>query len=46
MRGPEFHPFESLDEWHKDWKLKRAKRKFQVYLKKHGQGPRDDRSVN
>jgi membrane associated rhomboid family serine protease len=46
VRGPEFHPFESLDGWYKDWKLKRAKRKFQVYLKKHGQGPRDDRWVN
>jgi len=46
VRGPEFHPLESLDEWYKDWKLKRAKRKFQVYLKKHGQGPRDDRWVN
>lgn len=46
IRGPEFHPFASLDGWYKDWKLRRAKRKFQVYLKKHGQTPRDDRWVN
>jgi len=45
-RWPEFHPLASFDDWYKDWKLKRAKRKFQVYLKKHGQGPRDDRWVN
>ncbi|MDR3718569.1 MAG: rhomboid family intramembrane serine protease [Bryobacteraceae bacterium] len=46
VRGPEFHPLESIDGWYKGWKLKRAKRKFQVYLKKHGQAPRDDRWVN
>jgi membrane associated rhomboid family serine protease len=45
-RWPEFHPLDSLDERYKDWKLQRAKRKFQVYLKKHGDGPRDDRWVN
>lgn len=45
-RWPEFHPLASFDDWYKDWKLKRAKRKFQVYLKKHGKDPRDDRWVN
>ena len=45
-RWPEFNPAESIDSWYKDWKMRRAKRKFQVYLKKHGQGPRDDRWVN
>jgi membrane associated rhomboid family serine protease len=33
-----------LDERYRNWKLQRAKRKFQVYMKKH-QG-RDDRWVN
>jgi membrane associated rhomboid family serine protease len=45
-RWPEFHMLESLDASYRDWKMKRAKRKFQVYLKRHGQGPRDDHGVN
>ena len=37
---------DSWKEWYKDYKLQRAKRKFQVYLKKRG-GPGDrDRWVN
>ncbi len=34
----------SLGSWYQDYKLQRAKRKFQVYLKKRGPG--DDRWVN
>lgn len=37
----------SLRVQYREWKLRRAKRKFQVYLKKHGSGPADpDRWVN
>ena len=46
VRLPEFHPLESIGQQYRDWKRQRAKRKFQVYLRKHGQGPRDDRWVN
>ena len=31
-----------IPDWqgaYKQWKLQRAKRKFQVYMKKHGNGP-------
>jgi membrane associated rhomboid family serine protease len=42
MRG--FHPTASLERRYKDWKLRRAKRKFQVYLRKHGSDR--DRFVN
>jgi membrane associated rhomboid family serine protease len=36
--------FPSLDlddfrRWHRDWKRQRAKKKFQVYMRKHGSGP-------
>ena len=46
VRLPEFHPLESIERQYREWKLQRAKRKFQVYLRKHGQSPRDDRWVN
>jgi membrane associated rhomboid family serine protease len=42
-RGRGFHPLAGLQEWYKQWKLERARRKFQVYLRKHGSAPRDDR---
>ncbi len=45
-RWPEFHPLESIESQYHEWKMQRAKRKFQVYLRKHGQPPRDDRWVN
>jgi membrane associated rhomboid family serine protease len=45
-RWPEFHPLESIESQYREWKMQRAKRKFQVYLRKHGQPPRDDRWVN
>ncbi|MBI5084384.1 MAG: rhomboid family intramembrane serine protease [Acidobacteria bacterium] len=35
-RGPGM--LESLDTAYKNWKMSRAKKKFQVYLKKHGTG--------
>ena len=38
---PEFHPIDDLRRSYREWKLARAKRKFQVYLKKRGPGPRD-----
>ena len=31
----------SWQDWYKNYKLQRAKRKFQVYLKKRGSGDRD-----
>lgn len=34
-------PAVSLHERYKQWKLQRARRKFQVYLRKHGPGDRD-----
>jgi membrane associated rhomboid family serine protease len=40
VRG--FDPVGSIDASYRAWKLKRAKRKFQVYLRKHG----SDRDVN
>jgi membrane associated rhomboid family serine protease len=40
VRG--FDPMASLESSYRAWKLKRAKRKFQVYLRKHG----SDRDVN
>jgi len=46
VRLPEFHPLESIERQYRQWKLERAKRKFQVYLRKRGQPPRDDRGVN
>jgi membrane associated rhomboid family serine protease len=42
-RGPGLA--ESLRMQYKEWKIRRAKRKFQVYLKKHGSNP-PDRWVN
>jgi membrane associated rhomboid family serine protease len=38
MRGRS-DPFGSMRESYKAWKLARAKKKFQVYLKKQGKGP-------
>lgn len=35
-RGPSFHPMARMEASYKAWKLRRAKRKFQVYLRKHG----------
>jgi hypothetical protein len=29
-----FHPMASMEQAYKNWKLARAKKKFQVYLKK------------
>jgi hypothetical protein len=29
----------SLQDAYKNWKLQRAKKKFQVYLRKQGRGP-------
>jgi membrane associated rhomboid family serine protease len=46
VRWPEFHPLESIGRQYREWKMQRAKRKFKVYLRKHGQSPRDDRWVN
>ena len=40
VRG--FDPMASIQSSYRAWKLKRAKRKFQVYLRKHG----SDRDVN
>jgi hypothetical protein len=40
VRG--FDPVASIDASYRAWKLKRAKRKFQVYLRKHG----SDRDIN
>ncbi len=40
VRG--FDPLASLQSSYRAWKLKRAKRKFQVYLRKHG----SDRDIN
>jgi membrane associated rhomboid family serine protease len=42
VRG--FHPMAALEANYKAWKLRRAKRKFQVYLRKHGSDR--DRFVN
>jgi hypothetical protein len=30
------NPFESARQYYQNWRLQRAKRKFQVYLRKHG----------
>ena len=32
----------SLSQRYREWKLRRAKKKFQVYLRKHGSAPRSD----
>jgi membrane associated rhomboid family serine protease len=32
------NPVQQWDNWYKEYKLRRAKKKFQVYLKKHGTG--------
>lgn len=39
-----FNPLARIEASYKDWKLRRAKRKFQVYLRKHGNDR--DRFVN
>jgi len=44
VRG--FNPMAALESNYKAWKLKRAKRKFQVYLKKHGSSSPKDPWVN
>ncbi len=44
VRG--FNPLAALQSQYKAWKLKRAKRKFQVYLKKHGSSSPKDPWVN
>ncbi len=44
-RSPGPGTVESLRQQYKDWKLRRAKKKFQVYLRKHGGNP-PDRWVN
>ena len=33
-RGPSFDPLAAAQGWYKDWKLRRARRKFQVYMNK------------
>lgn len=40
-RTVNLNPMPRFRQWHRDWKLRRAKKKFQVYLKKtgHGRGP-------
>jgi membrane associated rhomboid family serine protease len=38
-RGPSMDPLGSMRESYRAWKLARAKKKFQVYLKKQGKGP-------
>lgn len=43
-RSRGFSPMAMLRARYKDWKLRRAKRKFQVYLRKHGSD--NDRFVN
>jgi hypothetical protein len=35
-RGPEIDPFAMANNWYRDWKLARAKRKFEVYMRKQG----------
>jgi hypothetical protein len=33
---PGFNPIGSVSDWYRNWKLQRNKKKFQVYLRKHG----------
>jgi len=35
-RGPDIDPFAVAQGWYRDWKLARAKRKFEVYMRKQG----------
>lgn len=42
--GSGMKPWESIQHRYKQWKLERNKKKFQVYLKKHGSGR--DRGLN
>jgi membrane associated rhomboid family serine protease len=35
-RGPEIDPFAMANNWYREWKLARAKRKFEVYMRKQG----------
>lgn len=49
VRG--FSPFDSVNDMYRNWKIQRAKKKFQVYLRKHGTGTKrsdrdDDRYIN
>ncbi|MEO8028869.1 MAG: rhomboid family intramembrane serine protease, partial [Bryobacteraceae bacterium] len=48
VRG--FHPVDGLNAWYRNWKIQRAKKKFQVYLRKNRSdsptGRDDDRWVN
>jgi len=39
-----FHPIESLRRQYKSWRIERNKRKFQVYMRKHGS--RRDTTIN
>jgi membrane associated rhomboid family serine protease len=32
-RGPSFNPIQEFDRWWREWKLRRARRKFQVYMR-------------
>lgn len=41
--GPKLDPMGSLRQRYKEWKLQRAKKKFQVYLKRHGSSTQDRR---
>jgi len=40
VRG--FNVMDSMSERYRLWKIQRAKKKFQVYLRKQGSAPRDD----
>ncbi len=44
IRG--FHPKAMFDAWYRDYKLQRAKRKFQVYLRNKGTTRDDDKYIN
>jgi membrane associated rhomboid family serine protease len=46
VRLPAFHPMESMTDRYREWKMARAKRKFQVYLRKQGKSNRNDPWVN
>jgi hypothetical protein len=46
VKGLRFDPLGMAREQYKAWKLARAKRKFQVYLRKQGPGARGHGPVN
>jgi len=35
-RGPEFDPLAAASNWYREWRLARARRKFEVYMRKQG----------